>query len=386
MKPAESGEKKATRHCWECLKKRLVCDYTLPHCKKCIKNGKECPGYDEQKPLQWVEPGKVTSRRRKKDSPPKVYTIRPKDREAVATTALSLPVVSSEDSDESDSSGTVAVDGILPLELPVFDEPQVTKEIVDLYKCQLAYALLNTENKTWWNSLRDDEREEHLTIMATKYEAGASAADRILKIGNKKKIQAVVQGGQHREAALLLRSGREPLERLQRLLWFMEMQDLPSYDHLTNETCEVVQAVNYCLCVYHFVKLLLTLQVNSRIYPDSKATDVLAPNLAIIMFPMYALHFLPPAMHHTLVCLSLNHFIHTLPAGSDRAIIASNRSKVYKYRGLAIRALSENVAKEKTRSSDLTIGSILMFMAMEVSWLFLAWRGSAEDKPAGSKL
>lgn len=72
-------------------------------------------------------------------------------------------------------------------------------------------------------------------------------------------------------------------------------------------------------------------------------------------------------MHHTLVCLGLNHYIHTLPQGSNRVLIASNRSKVYKYRGLAIRALSENVAKETTRSSDLTISSILMFMAMEVS-------------------
>lgn len=71
-------------------------------------------------------------------------------------------------------------------------------------------------------------------------------------------------------------------------------------------------------------------------------------------------------MHHTLVCLGLNHFIHSLPDGSNRALIASSRSKIYRYRGLAIRALSENVARETTRSSDLTISSILMFMAMEV--------------------
>ena len=75
-------------------------------------------------------------------------------------------------------------------------------------------------------------------------------------------------------------------------------------------------------------------------------------------------------MHHTLVCLGLNHYIHSLPPGSDRAVIAGNRSKIYKYRGLAIRALSENVAEETTRSSDLTISSILMFMAMEVSRSF----------------
>lgn len=90
------------------------------------------------------------------------------------------------------------------------------------------------------------------------------------------------------------------------------------------------------------------------------------PNPAIVHFPVWALHVLSPAMHHTLVCLGLNHYIHTLPPGSNREVVASNRSKIYKYRGLAIRALSENVASETTRSSDLTISSILMFMAMEV--------------------
>lgn len=61
-----TGVDKAKRQCWECLKRRLVCDLTLPHCLKCQKKGKECPGYHERKPLQWVELGSATSRRRRK--------------------------------------------------------------------------------------------------------------------------------------------------------------------------------------------------------------------------------------------------------------------------------------------------------------------------------
>ena len=53
------------RQCWACLRRRLVCDFTQPSCKKCEKAGKECPGYDPHKPLQWVAPGKVTARHRK---------------------------------------------------------------------------------------------------------------------------------------------------------------------------------------------------------------------------------------------------------------------------------------------------------------------------------
>ena len=106
--------------------------------------------------------------------------------------------------------------------------------------------------------------------------------------------------------------------------------------------------------------------VNSKIYPDIQETDCLAPNSAVVHFPVWALHILAPAMHYTTVCLSLNYYLTSLPLGKDRAIVADNRLKIYHYRGLAIRALNENVARKETRSSDQTIASILMFLAMEV--------------------
>ncbi|RHZ60851.1 hypothetical protein CDV55_106235 [Aspergillus turcosus] len=54
------------RQCWECHRRRLVCDFSLPGCHKCYTAGVECPGYDEKKPLKWVTSGEVTSRPRKK--------------------------------------------------------------------------------------------------------------------------------------------------------------------------------------------------------------------------------------------------------------------------------------------------------------------------------
>ena len=111
---------------------------------------------------------------------------------------------------------------------------------------------------------------------------------------------------------------------------------------------------------------LLSPLVNSKIYPDIQQTDCLAPNPAVVHFPVWALHILAPAMHYTTVCLSLNYHLTSLPLGKDRAIVADKRLKIYHYRGLAIRALNDNVARKETRSSDQTIASILMFMAMEV--------------------
>ncbi|CAG9977252.1 unnamed protein product [Clonostachys byssicola] len=49
------------RSCWQCAKRRLVCDLGKPGCKKCANHGVECPGY-ETKPLQWMQPGQTRSK------------------------------------------------------------------------------------------------------------------------------------------------------------------------------------------------------------------------------------------------------------------------------------------------------------------------------------
>lgn len=53
------------QHCWECRRRRLVCDATRPVCKKCQDSKIVCPGYDEKQPLRWLKPGRVTCRTRK---------------------------------------------------------------------------------------------------------------------------------------------------------------------------------------------------------------------------------------------------------------------------------------------------------------------------------
>ncbi|KAB5513132.1 putative C6 finger domain protein [Coniochaeta sp. 2T2.1] len=55
------------RHCWECRRRCLVCDFARPACKRCTSSGTLCPGYSDAKPpqLRWLAPGRVTSRRHK---------------------------------------------------------------------------------------------------------------------------------------------------------------------------------------------------------------------------------------------------------------------------------------------------------------------------------
>ena len=87
-------EAEQKRQCWECLQRRLVCDFTRPACKKCIRRGKDCPGYDGKKPLKWVEHGKGTSKHRQRRNCPK------KDSEerqnATHTAAVQCPVTNDE--------------------------------------------------------------------------------------------------------------------------------------------------------------------------------------------------------------------------------------------------------------------------------------------------
>lgn len=117
---------KATRQCWDCLKRRLVCDFTLPQCKKCLKNGRQCSGYDEKKPLQWVEPGSVLSRKRRKGPRTQVLSAeapRPSLSKDARVVELGEGVERSDDGNANDTTltrlayGTVKQDTIDPITL-----------------------------------------------------------------------------------------------------------------------------------------------------------------------------------------------------------------------------------------------------------------------------
>ncbi|KAF2822970.1 hypothetical protein CC86DRAFT_356812 [Ophiobolus disseminans] len=342
MKKSENGENKATRQCWECLKRRLVCDHTLPHCKKCQKTGKDCPGYDEQKPLQWVQPGKVTSRRRKKDSPPKIYTA---PSSQVTKCKPREPIL--------DSGLRSALCTITKPEDPIFDPEE--------WQAFFFASELPTEGD--FAEIFEESPGEVPKAPASFDLSRVGEVDQIFASGGRERIEEVLEKGLVEQAVQMMGPKKNPLKRLERILRLMQINDLPNYSYLTNETNEIVQAVNY---------------YNVRIQPAAIVCGELAPNPAIIQFPLNALHVLPPAIHHTIVCLAVNHFIHTLPVGADKSTIVMNRSKVYQHRGAAIRFLSQYVAKDKTRCSDMSIASIMMFMSMELQNPAMAdWRSHA---------
>jgi hypothetical protein len=245
MPNAKIGERKASRQCWECLKRRLVCDHSLPCCKKCQKAGRECPGYDEQKPLQWVQPGRVTFRKKRRDEPPTVYTVqgdtRSETRKSVKNDANKGG--SPESSETLDSSSSASEDGNFLTANLLLDGEIISQEYIDYY-ISLSPWMLDSE--TWWSGIAEDQREHMIRDVAVRQAAVSNQVSRALRAGGRRKIEAIVKQGSHHEAAQLLGSDPNPLKKLQDLLELMRAYDLPIYDYLSSETSQVVQSVKYC--------------------------------------------------------------------------------------------------------------------------------------------
>lgn len=189
-----------------------------------------------RKPLQWIETGKVTSRRRKTDNPPKIYTVRSRDKPQAAAEATELnrdpPCGALADNYESIDSSLAQADYL--------------KEVVGGVNWPRAFTLWKPTNEENWGYLAETLRTKVLRELALQQAAIAGEVDRIFQIGGRSRMEDIVARGSREEAAELLKSEREPLKRLERLVRFMQAQDLPHYDYLANDTSEVVQAVQYC--------------------------------------------------------------------------------------------------------------------------------------------
>lgn len=212
----QNGDIKAKRQCWECQKRRLVCDLTLPSCTKCIKAGKTCPGYNEQKPLRWNQTGQVTSKQKKKNAHPKIYSL---------------------------SFQTKDIQIRTKVELAVTDAPN---EVV----MERNEALLDILSSKWggregpWT----DKMSKNFQGPAIElyYEHVQALLDITFRQGKRRVVEEIVERGLRGEAESMLPNVPHPLKALGYLLQYVRSNDLPIYHGLATETSEVVQAIDYC--------------------------------------------------------------------------------------------------------------------------------------------
>ncbi|KAI1839892.1 hypothetical protein JX265_004952 [Neoarthrinium moseri] len=90
---------------------------------------------------------------------------------------------------------------------------------------------------------------------------------------------------------------------------------------------------------------------------------------------METLPYMPPVLGHSLTCMALDHRLSQLPrSGRDADNVSIVRSKILRHRGIAIKGLSEAIADERTRMTDLTIISTLFFMFIDIRVNQSHWR------------
>ncbi|KAI0899558.1 fungal-specific transcription factor domain-containing protein [Annulohypoxylon nitens] len=117
-----------TKECRNCVLRRIRCDGTLPHCKKCMKKGTQCPGYGQH--IRWVNA--IASRGRfkglgKPEQPKSVYhTPRPTSESPRSPVGLS----SLGSRESTCSSGTESALGLLP--------ESVQDQLLQYYSCNIA--------------------------------------------------------------------------------------------------------------------------------------------------------------------------------------------------------------------------------------------------------
>ena len=89
-------------------------------------------------------------------------------------------------------------------------------------------------------------------------------------------------------------------------------------------------------------------------------------NPYLMMFPLNAIPYLPPSVHHTLISSALGHRLQKLGFNRMSSGNAEIYSQLYQHRGLAIRSLCEDVTRPDNKSRTLALFSNILFLAAEV--------------------
>ncbi|KAI9044813.1 Zn(II)2Cys6 transcription factor [Aspergillus affinis] len=305
------------RQCWECRRRRLVCDSARPACNKCRAAGTECPGYSGNKPLKWITPGKVKSRNRGRPSstakgraaasdaapsPSSSSSCSSRSSSATLMTAQSNPSTNSHLNDNHNASFSIPVAPAIP------DPPGPTAAAASRASFDSSGS-----SATW--SPRTDSLDEPIGSPTNVLFGDPSAG-----------IFQQAQTGNLVDPMLFI-------------------QDLGA------EARDFVNTVLY---------------FNTCVYPDVAAMHDLPPNPYLDRFPTVALHQMPLSVCHTIAYFVLGQRLQRCGSSEADEFLTRERSRLYHHRGEAMRCLGEDIANATTQCNDATILSVLMFLFADV--------------------
>lgn len=81
---------------------------------------------------------------------------------------------------------------------------------------------------------------------------------------------------------------------------------------------------------------------------------------------MSLLHYFPESQRHGFVSIAMAHRLYRLPEGTSKEFEQKARSITYQYRGMAIRALNQEIGSEATAVSNALIASTITLLAADV--------------------
>lgn len=118
--------------------------------------------------------------------------------------------------------------------------------------------------------------------------------------------------------------------------------------------------------------------VNSNWYPEYATIHPSAPNPHLAQFPVEFLHLMPASLCHSLACLAFTHRARRSSPRADYAKSIQIPARILYHRGLAIKALSDDIGNVKIESNDAIIAGVFTFLISEVSsFCFILRRLSA---------
>ncbi|KAI8724138.1 Zn(2)-C6 fungal-type domain-containing protein [Fusarium sp. LHS14.1] len=163
-----------SKPCWECLKRRLVCDLGRPGCQKCQSRDTECPGYDK-KPLKWLHPGQTRSKGRRAKNESNVIQLALKDTTEATTLFEAIEYYNVHICPDLVANGSGATTKS-PFIIPLANAPYAPATIRHcLVSSALAHRILQSEQGF----------EEDRAILASRLQTYRGAAIRHLACGVK---------------------------------------------------------------------------------------------------------------------------------------------------------------------------------------------------------
>ncbi|KAH7129958.1 fungal-specific transcription factor domain-containing protein [Dactylonectria estremocensis] len=166
--------------CWECVKRRLVCDFGRPRCRKCQARNVQCSGYDDKKPLTWLAPGQTRSKGRRARTESNVIRLTLRDSDEATTVFEAIEYFNVRICPDMIATGRGG-DPKGPLFVPIESTPHLPANIRHtLVSIALSHRILQFE----------DGFESDRAALSTKLQAHRGSAIRHLAIQLKTGAQA----------------------------------------------------------------------------------------------------------------------------------------------------------------------------------------------------